>query len=168
MSPKTLQETVSPMAFLNRACEYADAANELFRVADARPKIQGRYLQLSSPLYFLYGHAAELALKAFLRAKNISTWGHSWADLYTRCHALGLVTNPSNGFEIGSIVSLLENWNKDQGFRYFVSSSGPMPELPLVRDVITELIRAVEPHVPADGPQRLAKVVITIGKPPAR
>jgi hypothetical protein len=64
MPPKTPRKAVYPMAFLNMAREHADAANELFMVADARPKIHGRYLPLSSPVYFLYAHAAELALKA--------------------------------------------------------------------------------------------------------
>ncbi len=41
-------------------------------IADARPKTHG-HLPLSNPLSFLYSHAAELALKAFLQAKNIPT-----------------------------------------------------------------------------------------------
>ena len=73
MSP--LQKNISPMAFLTRAREYADAANELFGVADTRPKIQGHYLQLSSPLYFLYSHAAELGPQGFLAGQECVNLG---------------------------------------------------------------------------------------------
>jgi hypothetical protein len=48
--PKKPQQAVPAGAFLNMARDYADAANELFMVADARPKIHG-HLPLSSPLY---------------------------------------------------------------------------------------------------------------------
>ena len=68
--PKRPRQAVSAMAFLNMARDYADAANELYMVADARPKIHG-HMPLSSPLYFLYSHAVELALKAFLTANNV-------------------------------------------------------------------------------------------------
>ena len=44
MPPKKPQQTVYAKAFLNMARDYADAANELFMKADARPKIQGRHL----------------------------------------------------------------------------------------------------------------------------
>ena len=44
MPPRTPRKAVYPMAFLNMARDYSDAANELFVVADARPKIHGRHL----------------------------------------------------------------------------------------------------------------------------
>jgi hypothetical protein len=87
-------------------------------VADTRPKIH-RWLPLQSPLYLLYNHAAELAFKAFLMAKNIPfPKTHELAKLYAECRSLGLVIGPNDRFEIGTIVSLLDSGNKDQGFRY--------------------------------------------------
>jgi len=92
------------MAFLNMARDYADTANELFMIADARPKIQDRHLPLSSPLYLLYSHAAELALKAFLGAKNIPTFErHEFAKLYEKSQRAGLVMN--HRFEIGNLMA---------------------------------------------------------------
>jgi hypothetical protein len=38
---KPAKQTVHAKAFLIMARDYADAANELFMIADARPKIQG-------------------------------------------------------------------------------------------------------------------------------
>jgi hypothetical protein len=47
--PKAMTgETIHPKAFLNMARDYADAANELFMKADARPKIRGRHLPFDS------------------------------------------------------------------------------------------------------------------------
>ena len=153
------------MAFLNMARDYADAANEPFMIAHARPKIQG-HLPLSSPLYFLYTHAAELALKAFLGAKNIPIHErHEFVKLYEKCHSLGLVIGPRDRFEIGNIVSLLESGNNKQGFRYFNLESCSMPELSWVREVIAELIRAVEPHVQSNTAPGGAKIIVTFGKP---
>jgi hypothetical protein len=164
--PKAMTgETIHPKAFLNMARDYADAANELFMIVDARPKIQG--YPLSSPLYLLYSHAAELALKAFLRAKNVPTpKTHELAKLYAKCRDLGLVIGPQDTFQIGNIVSLLDSGNKDHGFRYFNLESCTTPDLSWVREVIPELIRAVEPHVPdIPAPGKGAKMILTFSKP---
>lgn len=166
MPTKRPQQAVYPMAFLNMARDYADAANELFMIADARPKIQDRHLPLSSPRYLLYSHAAELALKAFLGAKNIPTFErHEFAKLYEKSQRAGLVMN--HRFEIGNLMSLLDSGNKKQGFRYFNLESCTVANLSWVREGIPELIRAVEPHVQAHidiGP-RGAKMTAIFSKP---
>jgi HEPN domain len=168
MPTKKLQQAVYPKAFLNMARDYADAANELFMIAEARPKIQGRHLPLSSPLYLLYSHAAELALKAFLQAKNVPTpKTHELAKLYEESRDLGLVIGPKDRFQIGNIVSFLDSGNKKQGFRYFNLESCTVANLSWVREGIPELIRAVEPHVQAHidiGP-RGAKMTAIFSKP---
>ncbi len=166
MPTKKPQQTVHPKAFLNMARDYADAANELFMIADARPKIHG-WLPLRSPLYLLYSHAAELAFKAFLMAKNIPIpKTHELANLYAKSRRLGLVIGARDRFEIGNIVSLMDSGNKDQGFRYFNLESGATVDLSWVREVIPELIRAVEPHVPdSPEPGKRAKFTLVVQKP---
>src|SRR5437899_1399850 len=124
---KPLQD-VHASAFFNSAREYHDAANEIFTIAEARPKIHSSR-QLSGPLYFLYFHTIELALKAFLRASNCpilktSRESHKLAELYRECRDLGLVLGPHDRFHIGNIVSLLDSANKYQGIRYFNLESG--------------------------------------------
>jgi HEPN domain-containing protein len=146
--PTKKPQPVHARAFLNMAYEYAEAAHELFILADTRPKIHG-WLPLRSPLYLLYSHAAELALKAFLRAKNMPIpKTHELAKLYAESRRLGLVIGPRDRFEIGNIVSLLDSGNKYQGFRYFNLESGATADLSWVHEVIPELMRAVEPYVP--------------------
>jgi hypothetical protein len=122
---------------------------------------------LQRPLYLLYSHAAELAFKAFLMAKNIPIpKTHELANLYAESRRLGLVIGPRDRFEIGNIVSLLDSGNKDQGYRYFNLESGSMIDLSWVREVIPELIRAVEPHVPdIIAPGKHAKFTPVFQKP---
>jgi hypothetical protein len=81
---------------------------------------------------------AQLASASFIRL----------AKLYAERRSLGLVIGPRDRFEIGNIVSLLDSGNKDQGFRYFNLESGSTVDLSWVREVIPELIQAIEPHVP--------------------
>ena len=143
VTKKPAKQTVHARAFFKMAHDYADAGNELFMIADARPKIHG-WLPLESSLYLLYSHAAELALKAFLCAKNIPIpKTHELATLYAQSRSLGLVIGPSDRFEIGNIVLLLDSGNKYQGFRYFNLESGATVDLSWVHEVIPALIRAV-------------------------
>ena len=121
---------------------------------------EGRHLPLSNPIFLLYSYAAELALKAFLQAKNIPTRGHGLARLYVKCHSHGLVIGPNDRVGIANIMSLLEDGNKGQGFRYFNSSSCWRPELSWVRETIADLIRAVEPHVQLQTQMRLRQLFL--------
>lgn len=166
---KKPQQAVHAVAFLNMAREYADAANELFMIADSRRKIHGQR-SLSSPLYFLYSHAAELALKAFLRSKDVAIpKTHELTEIYTQSRDLGLVIGPQGRIEIGNIVSFLDSGNKYQGFRYFNLESVTTADLSWVREVIAGLISAVEAHVAhvkdSIGSPGVAKVTVTFGKP---
>jgi len=62
---------------------------------------------------------------------------------------LGRVIGSQDKFQIANIVSLLESANKDQGLRYFNLKTVTTADLPWVREVTAELMRAVEPHVRA-------------------
>lgn len=53
MAAKNLPQAVSAGAFLSMARDYADAANELFMVADARPKTGDHLPPLKQPAVFL-------------------------------------------------------------------------------------------------------------------
>src|SRR6266436_4446225 len=76
------------------------------------------------PTYFLYAHAAELALKAFLRAHNPEVeYGHELTVLYEKCRDIGLVIGQNEQTQIGNVVRLLDSANKDQGLRYFLDTN---------------------------------------------
>jgi HEPN domain-containing protein len=158
------------MYFLFRAREFFSAGQELF-ASEARQQAPNKW---ANPTYFNYAHAAELALKAFLRSHNPEIkFGHELASLYQECQALGLAIGPDDLTQIGNIVTLLDSANKDSGLRYFMGP-GPLPDLAWTEEVVGRLIAAVEPHVQlaeAISPSGLGKVVamkLVFGKPTSR
>jgi hypothetical protein len=160
------------MAFLNRAREYQDAANELFSVSESRPRIHPEHRPLSSPLSLMYFHTLELGLNAFLRANGLPIEGtsrrsHKLTDLYKECRTLGLVVDPDDRIGLGNIVSLLESGNERQGFRYFVSGSVMTADLAWTGEIVQRFIvviaREVEIRDPnAHDPPRPAKMIVTV------
>jgi hypothetical protein len=74
-----------PIAFINVANEYYTAANALLVLSEQRPKKINRQSEFSDPVYFLYFHAMELALKAYLVAQKVPIThrrrGHRVKDL---------------------------------------------------------------------------------------
>jgi hypothetical protein len=135
---------------------------------------------LSIPTYFLYMHAIELALKAHLRAANLpivtdrKRKHHQIIDLYEECRALGLTIGPDDRIDLRNVVALLQGANEEQGLRYGTSESQNFPELDWTKDVVENLLKAVEPSVmkkvEADGIAlgQPVKVNMTFSKPTRR
>ena len=111
---------------------------------------------LADPIYFLFAHTVELALKAFLlfRGETVPTSGrdgHDLRALHTRCAALGLTLGPDEPNHLPNVVNLLSQENDHHGFRYFnVDKGGAVPELPWTRDVVNRLIQVIRAEV-GDG-----------------
>jgi|SRR5882724_1434700 len=151
-------------AFLTFALEYHSAAEHLFDLRST----------LSLPVNFLYFHAVELALKAFLRSFDVPIEkNHKLTKLYEECRRHGLVIGPSDRFQIGNIVSLLESGNKYQGFRYFNHESTSMPDLSWTREVARELMWAVEQRLEIHSKQNpvsaaAVKAVMVFSKPASK
>jgi HEPN domain-containing protein len=102
-------------AFLNMAQQYHFAATTLLSAS-------GR---AEAPLYFLYTHTIELALKAFLRFHGLSApRTHALRSLCRQCRAIGLGMHN----DLVNVIDLLESESKVHGFRYFVfTSTRPKP-----------------------------------------
>jgi hypothetical protein len=121
---------------------------------------------------FLYFHAVELALKAFLRSQNVRLAGtrlhtHKLAALYEEYRKLGLKIGVDDRFGIANIVSLLESGNDRQAFRYFNPESTVTADLAWTREVVDELMRSIEPYVKANGdsiPGPAVKGILVFGK----
>jgi hypothetical protein len=141
-STKTQGPTTEPNAMedFQMARNYHAAAEVLFSAPIA-----------FEPRYFLYFHTVELALKAFLRSHNHPVpRRHELTKLYEECRKLGLVViGPADRFGIGNIVSMLEFGNQCQGFRYYNPQPVAVPELSWTREVVGQLMQAIEPHVEA-------------------
>ena len=158
---------VSAMAFFNMAREYRHAASQLLDL--------NKGCSFSNPINFLYFHALELTLKAFLRSFDRPIVGtgrksHKLSQLYEECQSLGLKIGSNDRVGIANIVSLLEAGNEEQGFRYFNLKSGPVPHLSWTREVVEGLMHAVEPRVgvldkQGSAPAPPAKMTIIYGKP---
>jgi hypothetical protein len=155
------------ISFLGFARQYQRAANLLY---DADKT-------LSTPTYFMYMHAIELALKAFLRAAGLpiatdrTRKHHQITELYEECRQLGLTIGPDDRIDTQNVVVLLEGANEEQGLRYFTQKGSSFPDLTWTRDVVEKLLQAVEPSVKkradADGivAGRPVKANMTWSKP---
>lgn len=166
-TPNKTTEDASAIAFFSFAREYHEAANCLY----------SKYATLPDPVRFLYFQKVELALKAFLRSHDLpilGTWrggkeGHKLTRLYDECRKLGLRIGPDDKFQIGNIVSNLEAANVDQGLRYFSPKPGVMAQISWIREVVEDLMRAVDLHLKAQPASTLGpaimKVTLVWGKP---
>lgn len=147
MMKKYTESDAHPRAFVNMANEYYTAANTLFELSEQRPKKINRQSEFSDPIYFLYCHAVELALKAYLISQKVpiaGTYrrrGHPVLKLYEECRELGLIVGPGDRFDIRNIVSLLGN--EFQTFRYFSIQSRTLPALVWTRTAVGALLDVV-------------------------
>jgi chemotaxis family two-component system response regulator Rcp1 len=147
-----------PKAYLNFARQYFLAADEL----------AGSKSRVEFARYYLYFHATELLLKAYLRAQGKDPWGHELSELLKECSDLGLVIDSEDKYGLRKIVSLLESGDEDMGFRYFTLKSGSLPDMVWTHEVVAQLVKAVTTAVEPDGdstkPGPAVKAVLMIGK----
>jgi len=141
-----------PIAFLHRSKAFLRIANTSYGEY-CSPPTGFPDEQLVWPLLFLYAHAVELALKAFLLAKGEAIEGtplktHQLAILYSRCRMLGLSFNPSDTNQNESVMHWLDEGNQDQGFRY-MSTAGAEPEVWLGHDVANRVVEKIAEELKA-------------------
>ena len=100
MAPADARETTA-RAFLRTAKEYHLAARTLQPMSD----------QVEAPVYVLFTHALELALKAYLRSHGLSAprgrEGHSLSKLLEQCRTQGFHVS----IDLRNVVHLLESEN---------------------------------------------------------
>lgn len=110
-------------------------------------------LRFEMPIYYLYCHSMELAMKAFLRAKGASDKelrarriGHSLAKLWEIClaqhHGFDLPTR----LTLNAIIPLLDGYATNFEFRYVKTGLKTLPTLREVRDACARLIAAARPE----------------------
>lgn len=163
-----MENETLPEAFLNIAREYCEAANILLDVNST--KEQNKLLLY--PIYMLYFHATELALKAFLRHKGIKTkdlkrkkWGHNLFILYSECVKEGIVSSNNFALELRNITNLLDSGNDDMAFRYWNPKSLTTASIDWAKKVVNNLIELVETYIPLNNkPGKAVKVTLFIGE----
>ncbi|HLG89658.1 MAG TPA: hypothetical protein VKZ79_20955 [Alphaproteobacteria bacterium] len=127
VDPNLADDRTSPLGLWMYADSYLDAAS----CVAAHAKHPHR-----EPVYLLYAHAVEFALKAFLRAKGVSideieTHGHRLAPLLDACRVLGFQEPPHIAKAGAAAVGLLELGDPDA--RYVRSGFKRRPDLPGLR-----------------------------------
>jgi HEPN domain-containing protein len=78
----------APKAYLNFARQYFLAAEEL---SESKSRVE-------NARYYLYFHAAELLLKAYLRAQGKEPWSHELSKLLKECSDLGLIIDSEDKY----------------------------------------------------------------------
>jgi len=156
MAASKTDETTAE-AFLNTAQQYHSAARALLPLRE----------QVESPLYFLFAHAIELALKAYLRSCGLSTprgqQGHALLDLLEACHRNGLRV----GVDLPGVIRLLELEHGRHGFRYFIFEGIGRPSIDHLREVVDDLMRVIGEEVakrPSTTPPA-AVLKFVVGRP---
>jgi len=110
-------------------------------------------LRFEMPIFYLYSHAIELTMKAFLRARGVSAvklkdpkrFGHSLQNLWNECLAHELVVDPAPQVVIEGVVSLLEPYATSYEFRYIRTGLKEFPSLEDVRLAAEKLAAAIRP-----------------------
>jgi hypothetical protein len=117
---KNAREEVVPAAFINGALTYQAAGDTLCSALYDHTKNHHGL----DPLYTLYFHAVELALKGLLRADGRTTGDlfgmkHDLPKLYAECKNRLAGLEDTTRESIGGVISLLDQGNRNQGFRYY-------------------------------------------------
>jgi hypothetical protein len=145
----------SAEAYLNFANQYHRAATALLPQRE----------QVAAPLYFLYTHAIELALKAYLRTRDVEfNVKHDLGGLLDLCRGNGA----SPGQHLTNVIKLLETENNKAGFRYFLPKSTSLPTIDYVAEVVDELIPKVALEVerhPTPNVNQRGAIKFVFGRP---
>jgi hypothetical protein len=153
-------------AFVNGARNYCSAADLLLRMR------QTAAVSLD-PIYMLYFHAAELALKGFLRFRGNETdalkagWKHNLEKLHADARASGLDPEPADALDLQNVVHLLYSGNKQEAFRYFTWESRVMPDIEWASKIVNTLVALVEKRTgqTTGKPGPAVKINVVIGQP---
>lgn len=113
-------------------------------------------LRFTLPIYYLYCHALELTLKAYLRARGFESsrlasrqYGHKLQALWDSCIDEGLRSNPISDAFIAQAIELLDPFATSFEFRYVRVGFKHLPTLEAVESATNDLIEAVRPHCAA-------------------
>ncbi len=134
--------------WFDEAGAYRSAGDTLLQVLTS----PGNTLHLLDPIYFLYHHATELALKAFLLSHSLDVPrgkpGHDIGALFDRCRTNGLLGAADENSELRTFVYLLGEGDRWYRYRYAGAGNGRfIPDFAWVREAVGQLFEAVEPHV---------------------
>ena len=160
------------MEYFTRALAYQASADTL------RGQLPSQlHLPLGDPIYYLYHHAVELALRACLKANNLRAEEkrHNIVKLFEQCKKEKLLGVTQEHSEMHQLLVYLNVEGSGNAHRY--TGSDLVPDLDWVKEVVRQLFADVEPHLKAWGkkngiagpwdPPVVTRLRFSVG-PPAR
>jgi hypothetical protein len=151
-----------PISLFLSGESFLHAARHLHAGVDAKEL----RLRFEMPIYYLYSHAVELALKSYLRTCGVSVkdlgrkFGHDLNRLLQGCVERGLVLKPVPEAFVPEMVGMLADLGRNHEFRYVTIGLKRYPELvdvstacDMLFDAIRPTVRATEPGPIPDRPQ---------------
>lgn len=121
-------------------------AKQFFSAAE---KLRGYEERLSgAPVYYLYGHAIELVLKAFLvhrgrSEKELRRIGHNLVAAWEKARAEGLAGNSEKVIEASETIQLINPYYEAKELEYIVSGAKQYPDIIHMHNVAENLIYVV-------------------------
>ncbi|WP_028206102.1 hypothetical protein [Paraburkholderia nodosa] len=139
--------------------------------------------ELHLPTCFLYSHAAELFMKAFLALKGVDQkelrqYSHDLVELHRACEARGLTMTITNQRALRYLVSLMRSGHSEYQFRYSersfntASTSRMRRDLSSLADAVgaevaaQRSIRELASRPPAPGTieiPKIGKIIVGVG-----
>jgi hypothetical protein len=139
-----------PISILLSGESYFEAAERLAAAIGECHLKPGFEIQ---PVYYLYRHALELAMKAFLRSGGVTVrelaghrLGHNLGRLYNEALAYQLPLDEEFRKLTRRVIRLLDRADREQQSRYVILGVQQMPDLAAVRHVGRGLFAAIRPY----------------------
>jgi len=159
---KAAVREILPGIYLSDARRYLLAADALHE-SETASKIG------TDPLYLLYYHAAELALKAYLRyaghtTAQLKSMKHNLLALYRDALSAGFKPSAETARSFQRVLALLYAGNKEEAFRYWNSDARTLPEMSWASETVAALVDQVSSHMapPLSAGQVYLQVPIAI------
>lgn len=129
-------------------------ASEYLRAAEAVEAIAKNDADIAAPRYYLLGHGIELALKAFLLAKDVSIaelrsmklMGHDLEKALIRAEGLGLSALVPLSSEERSFIVLLNKTYQPKEHEYIETGYAVWPQTSLLFAVLKKVLAAIKPE----------------------
>ncbi len=137
-----IEERSSPLGYWNFANRFLEAGDIVF---------EGTRGTESAPVHYLYAHALELALKAFLRTQGVSidvlkgkSLGHNLEKILEKAKSNGLESYIALTPERDLDIYYLNYCYQNKDFEYFLKGSATIPESKMVAKLVRDILAATK------------------------
>lgn len=134
-------DRTSSMGLWRYSKDYLEAG---YAVATALPRAVA-----PTPAYYLYCHAIELALKAYLRGKGASIKdlkriGHDLFKAYDKAMSIGLKNLCELTPELVDAIKLVNPTYSKKEFEYITAGAKTLPQIEIIQETAVSLIYGIE------------------------